>query len=136
MLYISIALGHSVLTHTENLSSLTYENILSVEKYQTREWICLLFSTQACPKYQLIIFFYASLQKSRGLSPRLYVQYFMCLVKYKTRHFLHVESYHGRKKSSPKPLKIRLGFVSIFFKIRGDIRKSRCTTGINDTSGK
>jgi hypothetical protein len=24
----------------------------------------------------------------------------------------------------------------IFSKIRGDIRKSRCTTGINDTSGK
>jgi hypothetical protein len=26
--------------------------------------------------------------------------------------------------------------VLIFSKIRGDIRKSRCTTGINDTSGK
>ena len=26
--------------------------------------------------------------------------------------------------------------VSNFSKIRGDIRKSRCTTGINDTSGK
>jgi hypothetical protein len=26
--------------------------------------------------------------------------------------------------------------ISIFSKIRGDIRKSRCTTGINDTDGK
>ncbi len=29
-----------------------------------------------------------------------------------------------------------LGLFKIFLKIRGDIRKSRCTTGINDTGGK
>jgi hypothetical protein len=37
---------------------------------------------------------------------------------------------------SPKPLKITLGSFRIFSKIRGDIRKSRCTTGIRDTGGK
>ncbi len=39
--------------------------------------------------------------------------------------------------SSPdKPLIITLGSFQIFSKIRGDIRKSRCTTGVNDTGGK
>jgi hypothetical protein len=33
----------------------------------------------------------------------------------------------------PSPLSIALGPFRIFSKIRGDIRKSRCTTGINDT---
>jgi hypothetical protein len=33
---------------------------------------------------------------------------------------------------SPKPLKITLGSFRIFLKIRGDIRTSRCTTGVND----
>jgi hypothetical protein len=37
---------------------------------------------------------------------------------------------------SPKPLIITLGSFQIFLKIRGDIRKSRCTTGVNDTDGK
>jgi hypothetical protein len=39
---------------------------------------------------------------------------------------------------SPKPLIITLGSFRIFSKIRGDIRKSKCTfaTGINDTGGK
>jgi hypothetical protein len=36
----------------------------------------------------------------------------------------------------PKPLKIALGSFRIFSKIRGDIRKSRCTTGVVDTGGK
>jgi len=35
--------------------------------------------------------------------------------------------------SSPKLLKITLGSFRIVSKIREDIRKSRCTTGINDT---
>ncbi len=34
---------------------------------------------------------------------------------------------------SPKPLKITVGSLRIFSKIRGDIRKSRCTTGVNDS---
>jgi len=39
--------------------------------------------------------------------------------------------------SFSKPLKIRLGSFQIFPKILlGDIRKSRYTTGINDTDGK
>jgi hypothetical protein len=38
--------------------------------------------------------------------------------------------------SSPKPLKITLGSFRFFSKIRGDISKSRCTAGINDTGGK
>jgi hypothetical protein len=37
---------------------------------------------------------------------------------------------------SPKQLKITLGSFRFFSKIRGDIRKSRCTTGVNDTGGK
>ncbi len=35
---------------------------------------------------------------------------------------------------SPKPLKITIGSFQIFEKIRGDNRKSRCTTSINDTN--
>ncbi len=34
------------------------------------------------------------------------------------------------------PLKIALGSFRFFSKIHGDIRKSRCTTGVNDTGGK
>jgi hypothetical protein len=38
---------------------------------------------------------------------------------------------------SPSPMQsILLGPFQIFSKICGDIRKSRCTTGINDTGGK
>ncbi len=37
---------------------------------------------------------------------------------------------------SPKPLSIQVGPFRIFSKIRGDIRNSRLTTGINDTGGK
>ncbi len=37
---------------------------------------------------------------------------------------------------SPQPQSIPLGPFRIFSKICGDIRKSRCTTSINDTSGK
>jgi len=40
------------------------------------------------------------------------------------------------ESSSPKPLKITLGSFQIFSKIRGEIRKSRCTNGIDDTGGK
>jgi hypothetical protein len=40
------------------------------------------------------------------------------------------------ESSSPKPLKIALGSFQIFSKILGDIRKSRCSTSINDTGGK
>jgi hypothetical protein len=36
----------------------------------------------------------------------------------------------------PLPQSIPLGPFQIFSKIRGDIRKSRCTTGINDAGGK
>ncbi len=38
--------------------------------------------------------------------------------------------------SSPKPLKIPLGVFQIFSKICGDIRSSRCTTGVVDIGGK
>ncbi len=40
------------------------------------------------------------------------------------------------KSPSPKPLKITLGSFKIFSKICGVIRKSSCTTGVNDTGGK
>jgi hypothetical protein len=41
-----------------------------------------------------------------------------------------------RESSFPKPLIIALGSSQIFSKIPGDICKSRCNTGINDTVGK
>jgi hypothetical protein len=37
---------------------------------------------------------------------------------------------------SRQPQSIPLGPFQIFLKICGDIRKSRCTTGVNDTGGK
>jgi hypothetical protein len=37
---------------------------------------------------------------------------------------------------SPQPQSVPLGPFRIFSKIRGDIRKSTCTTGVNDTGGK
>jgi hypothetical protein len=37
---------------------------------------------------------------------------------------------------SPQPQSIQLRPFQIFSKIRGDIRESRCTTGISDTGGK
>jgi hypothetical protein len=37
---------------------------------------------------------------------------------------------------SPMPLSIPLGPIRIFSRIRGDIRSSRLTTGINDTGGE
>jgi hypothetical protein len=37
---------------------------------------------------------------------------------------------------SPQPQSIPFRPFRIFSKIRGDIRESRCTTGINDTGGK
>jgi hypothetical protein len=37
---------------------------------------------------------------------------------------------------SPQPQSIPLGPFQIFSKVRRDLRKSRCTIGINDTSGK
>ncbi len=37
---------------------------------------------------------------------------------------------------SPQPQSIQLGRFQSFSKIHGDIRKSRCNTGINDTNGK
>jgi hypothetical protein len=40
------------------------------------------------------------------------------------------------ESSFPKPLKITLGSFKIVFKIVGDIRKSRHTTGKNNTGGK
>ncbi len=40
------------------------------------------------------------------------------------------------ESSSPNSLKITLGSFQIFSKICGDMRKSRCTTGINNTGGK
>ncbi len=37
---------------------------------------------------------------------------------------------------SPQPQSIPLGPFQIFSKMCEDVRKSRCTTGINDTGGK
>ncbi len=40
------------------------------------------------------------------------------------------------KSVSPQPQSIPVRPYQICLKIRGDIRKSRCTDGINDTGGK
>ena len=47
-----------------------------------------------------------------------------------------VSWYFFHESSSAKPLKIMLESFKIFMKIRRDIRKSRYTTGINNTCGK
>jgi hypothetical protein len=60
---------------------------------------------------------------------------FMVLpVKETVTKFFASGFFHG--SPSPKPLKTALESFQNFSKIRGDIRKSRCTTGINDTGGE
>jgi hypothetical protein len=57
-----------------------------------------------------------------------------CLQPFKgtvSRDFLHQDFF-----IFPEASKISSGSFRIFSKIRGDIRKSRWTTGINDTGGK
>jgi hypothetical protein len=51
-----------------------------------------------------------------------------------SRDFLLLVFFH--ESVSPKPLSIPSGPFRNFSKIRGDIRSSRFTTGINDTGGK
>jgi hypothetical protein len=58
---------------------------------------------------------------------------FCCLKGQVTRFFA---SGFFHESASPKPLKITVGSHQIFLKSCGDIRKSRCATGINDTSGE
>ena len=49
-----------------------------------------------------------------------------------SRDFL-IQFFH--ESSSPNPLKIKFWSFHIFWKIRGEISKSRCTAGINDSGG-
>ncbi len=51
-----------------------------------------------------------------------------------SRDFFATGFFH--ESPSSKPLIITFGSFRAFSKIRGDIRKSRCTTGDNDTGGK
>jgi hypothetical protein len=51
-----------------------------------------------------------------------------------SRDFLPLVFFH--ESVSPQPQSIPLGLFQIFLKIRGDISKSRCTTGINETGAK
>ncbi len=51
-----------------------------------------------------------------------------------SRDFLRLVFFH--ESVSPTPQSIPFRPFRIFSKIRGDIRESRCTTGINDTGGK
>jgi hypothetical protein len=50
-----------------------------------------------------------------------------------SRDFL-IQFFH--KSSSPNTMKIKFWSFHKFWKICGDIRKSMCTTGINDSGGK
>ncbi len=49
---------------------------------------------------------------------------------------LEIFSFFFHKSVSPQLQSIPLGPFRIFSKIREDIRKSRCTTSINNTCGK
>jgi hypothetical protein len=51
-----------------------------------------------------------------------------------SRDFFSSGFFHESVSSQPQSIPLRL--FQIFSKIHGDIRKSRCTTGINDTGGK
>ncbi len=51
-------------------------------------------------------------------------------------HEIFCLRYFSMNHLPPKALKETLGSYRNFSKIRGDIRKSRCTIGINDTGGK
>ncbi len=51
-----------------------------------------------------------------------------------SQDFLLLVFFH--ESVSPQPRSIPLGSFRFFSKIRGDVRKSRCTTGINNTGGK
>ncbi len=51
-----------------------------------------------------------------------------------SRDFLLLVFFH--ESVSPQPQSIPFKPFRNFSKIRGDIRESRCTTGINDTGGK
>jgi hypothetical protein len=51
-----------------------------------------------------------------------------------SQEFLLLVFFH--ESVSPQPQSIPFRPFRIFSKIRGDIRESRCTTGINDTGGK
>jgi hypothetical protein len=55
-------------------------------------------------------------------------------VKENVKRFLTSGFFH--ESVSPKHLSIPLGQFQIFPKIRGDIRSSRCTTGVVDTNSK
>jgi hypothetical protein len=66
-----------------------------------------------------------------------------CLIKYTiyyllkgtvSRDFLLLVFFMNQFPPSPRVL--HLDRIEFFSKIRGDIRESRCTTGINDTGGK
>jgi hypothetical protein len=57
------------------------------------------------------------------------------LLDYRDSDTIFVASAFFYKSSSPKPLKI-VSVFKIFSQICGDIRKSRCTTGIKDTGEK
>jgi hypothetical protein len=60
--------------------------------------------------------------------------FYELLLRDSVTRFFASGSFH--EPVSPQPQSIPLGPLQIFSKIRGDIRKSRCTTGINDTGGK
>ncbi len=82
-----------------------------------------LGSTFSFPPTQYLV----SLQHDRVLWKYRYV--FKGTV---SRDFLLLVFFY--KSVSPQPQSIPLGPFRIFSKIRGDIRKSRCTTGVNDVT--
>ncbi len=58
----------------------------------------------------------------------------LIMLKGQCHEILTLGLLHG--SFSPKPLIIPLGRFRIFSQSRGDIRSSRCTTGVVDTGGK
>ncbi len=77
--------------------------------------------TALCPSWVVLVF----LQKETGCR---------CYLKGQCHEIFASGFFH--ESLSPQPHSIPLRQFKIFSKIRGDICKSRCTTGINNTGGK
>ncbi len=65
---------------------------------------------------------------------RVYMKYTRKYLRDSVTRFFASSFFH--ESVSPQPQSIPFRPFQIFSKIHGDIRESRCTTGINDTGGK
>ncbi len=125
MSYIPFALGHSIYMHRKSVK-------FDIRKYFVRwkvpdKGMDMFYHLYKKLVYNISLLFSLHLGKKAGVYLPV-CMYFMCLITYKTRHFLHVDSYHGRKKIITQAPGNNVGFVSILFKIR--------EVKVHHTSGK